>query len=345
MRKKCFRSARLAARCKLILLYVITSHSTGMDSPRNETRINCFIEVPVLLLIAERHVLLANIIANVLLMLTASFGNVSIIASFMFVSSLRSTSNYLLFGLALTDLCVGFVVHPLYIYVMLNLYNNSVPPCQVIAVYSIAASSLAGISLLFITVIGADRYLAIRLNLRYQQHVTKRRIVITEISLWLTCGLLSLVWLEGFRVYSTFAAVIVALSLFLMFTVYTRLYAVVKRHKAQIQSQIESQMYQNEHLRAKRLRKSAINTFYVFFTFLVCYLPFFIVTAINNMSDSPSKVAVTIYEFITTLMLSNSSINPLMYCFRLRDFRVAVWKTYSRMFCTHSLCRMHSTEE
>ena len=300
----------------------------------DEIRSKCFIDVPVLLLIGEKHAILVNIVVNISLVLTASLENVSILLSFVFVTSLRSASNYLLFGMALTDLGVGLVVQPLYIFVMYNLYNNTLPHCHVIAVYSIATSFLAGISMLYIAIIGAERFLAIHLNLRYLELVTERRINMLQITLWLINGLLSLVWLKGFHVYSTFAAVIVAISLIATFIVYSKLHFVVRSHKTQIHSQMASQMSQSEMLRLKRLRKSAINTFYVFFTFLICYLPFFIATSVNNMSVSPTKVSVVAYEYTTTLMLSNSSLNPLMYCLRIREFRIAVKKTFRRIFCS-----------
>ena len=87
-------------------------------------------------------------VLNIALMFTATLGNISILLSFALVSSLRWTSNYLLFGLALTDLGVGLVVHPLYIYVLFNVYTNSLPHCTVLVVYSISISFLAGVSFL-----------------------------------------------------------------------------------------------------------------------------------------------------------------------------------------------------
>ena len=302
----------------------------------NETNNECFITVPVLFLMGEKHVLLVNIAANVFFMLTASLGNVSILFSFLYVPSLRSTSNYLLCGLALTDLGVGLVVHPLYVSVMYSLYNNTTPHCIILSFYSIATSFFAGVSLLYITAIGTDRYLAITLNLRYHEFVTERKSKITQVVLWSVSGLMTLVWLEGFLIYSTIAAVVVAVSLVVTFAVYTKLYFVVRRHKSQIQSQIPTQMCDFENVRLRRLQRSAMNTLYVFFTFLLCYLPFFVSTAIGNMSSSPKKEVVILYEFTTTLMLSNSSINPLMYCFRLLEFRNAVKTTFKRVFCLHS---------
>lgn len=302
----------------------------------NSTQNECLVDVPVLSLIGQQSGILVNIVANIGLMFTAILGNVSILLSFVFESSLRSTANYFLLGLALTDLGVGLVVHPLYISVMLSVYHNSIPHCTILVVYSISVSFLAGVSLLYIAMIGLDRCLAIRLHLRYRQIVTEKRSMVAQGAVWIINGLLCLVWLAGFQVYSTLAAVVVALSLIGTFAVYVKIYQVVKRHKAQIRDQMTVQLSEIEVSRLKRLRKSAVNTLYVFFVFLLCYLPFFVATAINNMAKSSNTPAVLAYEFSVTLMLSNSSLNPLMYCLRLRDFRTAVKKIYKRIFCLDS---------
>lgn len=310
------------------------SYRLSMSQTSNEARTQCFIETPIVILIGEQNTpLVFNILANILLTFTAVLGNVSILFSFVFVPSLRSISNYLIFGLALTDLGVGLIVHPLYIHVLLCVYNNRVPPCSVLAAYSIATSFLSGISLLYITIIGLDRYLAIKLHLRYRILVTEKKVGVTQIALWLINFLLNLVWLKGFRVYSTFAAVVVSMSLVVTFIVYAKVYQVVKRHRVHIQDQMESQMSQFENFRSKRLRRSAINTLYVFFIFLLCYLPFCVITVLNNISNSLSKTNVLAFEFSATLMLSNSSLNPIMYCIRLSGFRTAIKKTYRRMLC------------
>lgn len=308
-----------------------------MDATSNNTTQNeCLVDVPVLSLIGQQSGILVNIVANIGLVFTAILGNVLILLSFVFESSLRTTANYFLLGLALTDLGVGLVVHPLYISVMLSVYHNSVPHCTILVVYSISVSFLAGVSFLYIAMIGLDRCLAIRLHLRYRQIVTEKRSMVAQGAVWIINGLLCLVWLAGFQVYSTLAAVVVALSLVGTFAVYVKIYQVVKRHKAQIRDQMTVQLSEIEVSRLKRLRKSAVNTLYVFFVFLLCYLPFFVATAINNMAKSSNTPAVLAYEFSVTLMLSNSSLNPLMYCLRLRDFRTAVKKIYKRIFCLDS---------
>jgi len=98
---------------------------------------------------------------------------------------------------------------------------------------------------------------------------------------------------------------------------------VVKRHKAQIRDQLA---FEKD---AEISRKHSL---------CVLCLPvmlssLFVATAINNVLKSSNTLVVLAYEFSVTLMLSNSSLNPLMYCMRLEDFRTAVKKTYKGIFC------------
>ena len=72
-------------------------------STRDKLSDDCFIDVPVLLLRGEGSTLLSIAVTNVLLMLTAIWGNVSILLSFVLSSSLRSTSNFLCYILAVSQ--------------------------------------------------------------------------------------------------------------------------------------------------------------------------------------------------------------------------------------------------
>ena len=63
------------------------------------------------------------------------------ILSFMLVSPLRTTSNYVLFELALTDLGVGLNVHPLYILALYRVYKKNIPDCKIVTAYSISTTS------------------------------------------------------------------------------------------------------------------------------------------------------------------------------------------------------------
>ena len=88
-------------------------------------------------------------------MFTAAVGNILIIFSFMLVSSMRTTSNYVLFELALTNLGVGLIVHPLYILALYRVNKKKIPDCKIVTAHS--TTFFAGVSLLYITFIGIIR--------------------------------------------------------------------------------------------------------------------------------------------------------------------------------------------
>ena len=74
---------------------------------------------------------------------------------------------------------------------------------------------------------------------------------------------------------------------------------------------------------AARLRKSAVGVFYVYFVFLLCYLPQVCNFAVVAICDLSVRVKVFSMASITLLFL-NSSLNPVIYCWKMRHTRRAV---------------------
>ena len=71
---------------------------------------------------------------------------------------MRTTSNYVLFELALTNLGVGLIVHPLYILALYRVNKKKkIPDCKIVTAHSISTTFFAGVSLLYITFIGIIR--------------------------------------------------------------------------------------------------------------------------------------------------------------------------------------------
>ena len=94
---------------------------------------------------------------------------------------------------------------------------------------------------------------------------------------------------------------------------YVRIYKVVKYHQNQIYSQ--NQLQNAKTREALRQRKSAYNALFAYLVFLACYLPFLPSTILylTNTSEISSIVAQGVSIFLTCL---NSSLNPLVYCWR-----------------------------
>ncbi|CAH3108691.1 unnamed protein product [Porites lobata] len=111
--------------------------------------------------------LVANCFFNAFLLFTALVLNIITIQALRKISSFPKPLKTLLLSLAVSDLGVGLLVHPLYI-----------APQRLFG-YLLCVASLLGI-----TALTVDRFLAIHLHLRYQELVTHKRVVAVVISVW-----------------------------------------------------------------------------------------------------------------------------------------------------------------
>ena len=106
--------------------------------------------------------------------------------------------------------------------------------------------------------------------------------------------------------------------------VYTRIYLTVRRHKNQIRfMQVQEVAHSDETKNFIVLIKSTASIFYVYLLLLICYLPFFICTAVIRIYGS----SIALKQFLlysSTLIFLNSSLNPVIYCWKMRHVRHAI---------------------
>ena len=77
-----------------------------------------------------------------------------------------------------------------------------------------------------------------------------------------------------------------------------------------------------------RLKRSAINTFVFYIALMTCYFQMYVILTLHAISGNDWQKE---WNFATTLVFSNSSINPFLYCWRLRELQTAVVKTARQM--------------
>ena len=105
---------------------------------------------------------------NSTLAVIAFLGNVWVIVALHKVSSLHPPSKLLLGCLASTDLCVGMITQPLHV-ALLVLPQDPQARNYILMVFNILAVMFGGVSLLTLTAISVDRFLALLMGLRYRQ--------------------------------------------------------------------------------------------------------------------------------------------------------------------------------
>ena len=86
-------------------------------------------------------------------------------------------------------------------------------------------------------------------------------------------------------------------------------------------------------LNIARYRKAVLAALWVHMTLVVCYLPFLITQALTPQRGMPLSVYLA-KEFTGTLVLLNSSLNPSLYCWKIREVRQSEKDTMRELLCS-----------
>jgi len=240
-------------------------------------------------------------------------------------STLPTTLRTLLLSLAVSDVGVGLLGQPWYISLLVKLLQQSDPGCNTYKGFLVVSALFAIASFCGVVAISVDRFLAIYLHLRYQELVTHKRVVAVVIFIWVLSLFVSLMilWVPLYF-SSVLVMILVAVGLFVTAVVYTKIYFAVQRHKNQIHALQVQQPTENEEIsNLANAVKSAFGIFYVFLVFLLCYLPSLIGIAVYEI-NGPSIPLNKVVLFSRTLVYLNSSLNPVIYCWKLRHIRHSI---------------------
>ena len=268
--------------------------------------------------------LVINCFFNAFLSFTAIVLNIITMQALRKTSSLPKTLKTLLLSLAVSDLGVGLLVQPLYVAILV-MEKNSTAYSTVELARSIQARILVFASHFGVFALAVDRFLAIQLHLRYQELVTHKRVVAVVISVWVFSASISI--LRKLYDSDIMRAVILVVCVVTTGLLYCKIYAAVRHHTNQIHALQVQQATQNEDMaNAARLKKSSLATFYIYLVYLACYLPIACVV----LAKVNSKTAL--YFTSVTLVYLNSSLNPLIYCWKMRHIRQTVMDILRNIF-------------
>ena len=273
-----------------------------------------------------------NCVFNIFLTYTAFMLNIVTIYALHKTSTMPNTLKTLLLSLACSDVAVGLFSQPLYTFFLINWLRLDNPGCNIQQVRTISSTLFSGASFLGVVAVSVDRFLAVHLHLRYQELVTHRRVVIVVIVIWVYNAFLSLMILWGsLGTLDVVGMINFAFSFIITLVVYIRIYQTVRRHKNHIQSmQIRNEAQSEEIKNFTVLIKSTVGIFYVYLVFLICYLPYLICKTVLQIYG-PSIVLKKLYLYSLTFVYLNSSLNPVIYCWKMKHIRHAIIDILQRM--------------
>ena len=285
-----------------------------------------------------RGALVANIITavlNSLFSVTAVCGNAFIIIVIWRREVLHVPSNILLCCLAISDLVVGLISQPAFvIYKVAEIKGYFDVYCAARMFMSCSGRFFSGVSLFTLCAISVDRYLALKLHLRYTAVVTVTRVLATVIGLWLLCATnIGLSFAMRNNSHSNvMRTVFLLISFFVTAVAYMKVFQIVRRHRHQIHEQFKltAHFHGRSAVEVARHEKSAVTMLYVLGAFLLCYVPFLGTVIAQTVQGYTLSVKIA-GEYTSTLVFMSSSLNPAIYCWRIREIRRAAESTIQRI--------------
>ena len=271
---------------------------------------------------------------NAYLSYTATMLNIAAIYAIRKTSSLSKNLKTLLLSLAISDLGVGLLVQLMFVANVMdskqnNETNESYNTIHIACL--IPANFFTYTSLFSVTALCADRFLAIHLHLRYQELVTYKRLATVVVSIWVISAFISLIrfLLPKNIMYVSFA-VIQSACILTTTSLSVKLYLTIRRHINQIQVAQVAQNDQGESVQRKR--KSAMASLYVYLVFIVCYLPNICVLIIIANISEPTIDLQHLQFYTLTLLFVNSTLNPLIYCWKMKGIQHTIVGTLTIFF-------------
>ena len=283
---------------------------------------------------------------NIFLSIFATLGNVLILVALRNVSSIHPPTKLLFRCLAITDLSVGLLGQPLYVYVWyitisLDIGNRIV---ELAYVYVFIICVLVAVSILTSAAISVDRLLALLLGLRYRHVVTLCRVLVLIACVWfiaisnasLLCVALILShdklqvassWtLRAFTIFS------IIVSIFS----YSKIFFTLRHQQAQVEDHVQPEQSSRVRsvLNIARYKKTVYSVAWIQFAMLACYCPYIVIVFLLQLGNIDDSIEIRIAdEFSLCLVFLNSSLNPVLYCWRIKDVRREVQNTIRKCLC------------
>jgi len=272
-------------------------------------------------------------VLNSFLSLTAFLGNALILVALRKESSLHPPSKLLLRSLATTDLFVGLISEPLAVTYWMSEVNEHWNICRLVLPADLFIGSiLCGVSLWTMTAISVDRLLALLLRMRYRQVVTLKRTQVVVVSFWVASAVFSTAYFLNFVIILWSCSIAVLICLVTSTISYTKILLTLRHRQTQLQDRTQ-QPNQTSPLNITRYKKAVTTAILLQLTMVTCYLPHGIVVALLTRTELSTSVFLA-SQFTVVLACLSSSLNPILYCWKIDEVRQAVKDTITQVLCS-----------
>lgn len=265
-------------------------------------------------------------VINAVFSFVAVFANILVLYALYKATSLNSTTKALLCSLALSDLGVGVIVQPLFVaYRWAQVQGNLPDACTAGIISHIEGSHFSAVSFLTMTAISVDRLLALLLRVQYQSTVTRRRVLVVLVVIWISGGVWAESWIRDQNVYTIISIIYIPLCFSITFLAYLKIYLLLRKQACKMGRHVNPlKCIRNPNgMNFSRYKKSVSSMFYLFCAFLVSFLPYLCHKLAVTISGWDTSTSV-LFSVGLTMVYLNSSLNPVIYCWRISELKQIV---------------------
>ncbi|XP_053131177.1 adenosine receptor A2b-like [Hemicordylus capensis] len=307
------------------------------------------------------------IAVEVMIAVLSIVGNILVCWAVAINSTLKNATNYFLVSLAVADIAVGLLAIPFAITISVGLETNF-HCCLFLACFVLVLTQSSIFSLLAVAV---DRYLAIKIPLRYKSIVTGKRARGLIGILWLLSFSIGLIPLMGwnrrdvamgscpnatngtrgpgeggrpaclvkclfenvvtmsYMVYFNFFGCVL-LPLLAMLGIYVKIFMVACQQLRQME------LVGNSRTTLQKEVNAAKSLAIIVGVFAICWLPLHILNCLTLFDkDFGEQKPEELMNFTIILSHINSVVNPIIYAYRIQDFRC----TFHKILWRYVLCK------
>ena len=276
---------------------------------------------------------------NIFLAITASLGNTLILIALHKVTSIYPPTKLLFRCLAVTDLLVGLISQPLYVTTFFPEFTAWNVNVTILLTDEFFFRLLPAVSLLTSSAISLDRLLALLLGLRYRHTVTLRRVWLVIVCFWLISApeaTVSIIYEHPIlpEISSWLFSSLLTFSLLVSVFSYAKIFKTLRYRQVQVHRNTQQGQRPNgggNQLNIARYKKTVYSIAWVQLALLICYFPYILIRWLSVKPSYSTEIYI-LSELFVTLIYLNSSLNPALYCWRIRDVKQEVKNIIRKIF-------------
>ena len=247
----------------------------------------------------------------------------------------RTPSTFLIANLGVSDLLVGLLVGYLVVVRDTHRYMQQEVPDVVRVLIEVFQGLALLISGCTIITLSADRYIAVSDPMGYRSRVTKKRVKIFIIMIWMSSVLLCLLPLTGLdkKIYSiVYLHTHATVPILLLTAICIKIFRALKLHRQEMEALQDSPMNCRKREMARERKMS--HTVYIILTlFYLTLIPAYITIHIGCWYKGSDLYLQSVFRladfFSTRFLFLNSAIDPYVYAWRIPKYRQGFKKIIS----------------